>query len=186
MNKDAVQSPIEYTDSTITLLLNASFEPLKIVSWMRAFGLVFQEKVEILAEYDLKIATVQRRFNIPAVLKLRRYVPLRRLGSLFRFSRNNIYLRDRFSCQYCGMELHSNKLTLDHIIPVAKGGRKTWENIVAACLSCNQRKGKLSLEDAGMRLLRAPCVPQYLPLLPKKWGGNETPPLWEPYLNVRR
>ena len=84
-----------------TLLLNAGFEPLRIVSWQRAFALIFQGKVEILEEYGTAIHTVSREFKIPAVIKMRRWVNLKKHLPAIRFSRVNVYTRDEYRCQYC-------------------------------------------------------------------------------------
>ena len=146
-----------------TLLLNAGFEPLRVVSWQRAFIMVFQDKVEILEEYGAVVRTVSSQFKIPAVIRLRRWVKLKRQTPIIRFSRVNIYARDDHRCQYCYVKFSELSLTLDHVVPVVRGGRKTWENIVAACIRCNQKKGDRTPEEAGLKLLRRPAMPHWLP-----------------------
>ena len=165
-----------------TLLLNAGFEPLRIVSWQRAFTLIFQGKVEILEEYSSEVHTVTRAYRVPAVIRLRRWVNLKRSTPVIRFSRANIYARDEHRCQYCLQQFAEGQLTLDHVIPVVRGGRKTWENIVAACIRCNQRKGDRTPEEAGLRLSRRPAVPHWLPGLVGNIRTVSAPPVWEPYL----
>jgi 5-methylcytosine-specific restriction endonuclease McrA len=165
-----------------TLLLNAGFEPLRVVSWQRAFALVFQDKVEILEVYASEIHTVTRTFKIPAVIRLRRWVNLKRTAPVIRFSRANIYARDDHRCQYCFQKFTEKELTLDHVVPVVRGGRKTWDNIVAACIKCNQRKGDRTPEEAGLRLVRRPQMPHWLPGLLGTIRTAAAPGLWEPYL----
>lgn len=166
------------------LLLNAGFEPLRIVSWQRAFALVCQQKVEILEQYETVIRTVSHTYRVPAVLKLREWVNLKRRPPIIRFSRANVYARDGYRCQYCCELFAERELTLDHVFPAVRGGRKTWENIVAACRRCNQRKGDRTPTEAKMELLRDPAVPRWLP---GEGGGPNpaTPPeQWTPYLGA--
>ena len=155
---------------------------MRVVSWKRAFILLFQGKVEILEVYTAEIHTVSRMFKVPAVVRLRQWVPLKPLQHGIRFSRANIYLRDNFQCQYCTKRFHEDKLTLDHVVPVLRGGKKTWENIVTACVRCNQKKGHKSIEEAGFRLLNHPQMPKWLPGF---YGAIQTanaPEVWERYL----
>jgi 5-methylcytosine-specific restriction endonuclease McrA len=167
-----------------TLLLNAGFEPLRIVSWQRAFTLIFQGKVEILEEYVTTVHTVSRSFRVPAVIRLRRWVNLKRQTPVIRFSRANIYARDDHRCQYCQQRFSERELTLDHVVPVVRGGKKTWENIVAACIRCNQRKGDRTPEEVGLKLLRRPAMPHWLPGLIGTVRTTAAPDLWEPYLAI--
>jgi 5-methylcytosine-specific restriction endonuclease McrA len=145
------------------LVLNASFEPVRIVDWQKAMQLLFQGKVEVLEEYDREIRTVRFSFRLPSVLRLLRYVPFSKKRNMVRFSRNNILMRDQHTCQYCGRKRNKNELTLDHVTPVVQGGKKTWDNIVAACIQCNQKKGGRTPHEAGMGLINKPSYPKLLP-----------------------
>jgi 5-methylcytosine-specific restriction endonuclease McrA len=165
-----------------TLLLNAGFEPLRIINWERAFVLFFQGKVEILEEYGSLVHTVSRQFKIPAVVRLRRWVNLKRQTPIIRFSRANIYARDDYRCQYCYQRFSERELTLDHVKPVVRGGKKTWENIVAACMRCNQKKSDRTPEEVGFKLLRSPHAPRWLPGMMGTIRSTTTPELWQPYL----
>ncbi len=167
-----------------TLLLNAGYEPLRIIGWQRAFVLLFQGKVEILEEYGTSVHTPTVAYPVPAVVRLNRWVNLKRQSPIIRFSRANVYLRDDHRCQYCYLKFAERELTLDHVLPVVRGGRKTWENIVAACIRCNQRKGDRRPEEVGLRLLRLPTVPKLLPGMAVTVRTKGHPEIWEPYLRL--
>lgn len=167
-----------------TLLLNASFEPIRVVSWRRAFLLFFQGKVEVLEAYTAEVRTVTQSFKVPAVVRLRSWVPLKIHHRGIRFSRTNIYLRDNYQCQYCAKRFSEEKLTLDHIIPVVRGGKKNWENIVTACVRCNQKKGHKNLEEVGLSLLNVPRMPKWLPGFYGTVEAANAHELWEPYLEA--
>jgi 5-methylcytosine-specific restriction endonuclease McrA len=168
------------------LVLNASFEPLHIVSWQRAIQLLFQGKVEVIEEYDREIRTVKISIKVPAVLRLLTYVPLSRKKHIVRFSRANIFLRDNHHCQYCGHKFGKSHLTLDHVIPIVQGGRKGWENIVTACKPCNQHKGGRTPAQANMHLVRKPRQPMWLPTANLQLGIQRTPERWKIYLKLDR
>ena len=142
-----------------TLLLNASFEPLKVVHWRKAVTLLCQGKVEVISVYDREVHSVSFTFKLPSVIRLLRYVRIRQRFDYVPFSRANIYARDEHTCQYCGRVLPTSDLTFDHVVPVAQGGRKDWENIVACCVRCNRKKGGRTPAEAGMHLVRAPRRP---------------------------
>lgn len=165
-----------------TLLLNASFEPLRIISWQRAFVLAFQGKVEILEEYQANVRTVTREYRVPAVIRLRRWVKLARKTPMIRFSRANVYARDEYCCQYCYNRFPERDLTLDHVKPVVQGGRKTWDNIVTACVRCNQKKSDREPTEVGLRLLKRPVTPSWLPGLSGSVRIKAAPDVWRPYL----
>jgi hypothetical protein len=103
------------------LLLNATFEPLKVIDWKRAIRLLTLEKVEVLEEYDREIHSVTFAIKLPAVLRLLRYIRYRKKD--IKFSRANIYARDNFKCQYCGHGFESQDLTFDHVTPKRYGGK---------------------------------------------------------------
>lgn len=143
-----------------TLVLNASFEALNIVSARRAFTSVMKGIAVVEKSYPMSISTGRNRrtgvleLPIPHVIKLVEY---RRLPHRSRtLSRKGILARDQNTCQYCMNEQPAGRLELDHIIPRSRGGPGTWENLVAACHACNNRKADRTPEEAGMKLARYP------------------------------
>lgn len=168
------------------LVLNASFEPLHIVTWQRAMQLLFQGKVEVIEESDHEIRTVRFSMKVPAVLRLLTYVPLSRKRQIVRFSRSNIFIRDDHRCQYCGQKFNKTHLTLDHVIPIVQGGKKSWENIVTACKPCNQRKGGRTPVQASMHLIRKPRQPSWLPSASLQLGVSVSNERWKIYLKLEK
>lgn len=138
-----------------TLVLNAGYEPIKIVSWQRAVVLVLNEKAELLSAYNSKINSVSRSFARPKIIRLNRYIRvLKNLKHTVPYSRLNVFKRDSFYCQYCGTNLNSKTATLDHILPQSRGGKNCWENTVCSCEPCNRRKGNRTPKEAAMILLK--------------------------------
>jgi 5-methylcytosine-specific restriction endonuclease McrA len=165
-----------------TLLLNASFEPLKVVHWQKAITLLCQGKVEVISVYDREVHSVSITFKLPSVIRLLRYVRIRHRFDYVPFSRANIYARDDHACQYCGRVFPTSELTFDHVVPVAMGGRKDWENIVTCCVGCNRRKGGRTPAGAGMHLVRLPKRPESAPALRITIGLRQAPESWRDYL----
>ena len=136
------------------LLLNCSYEPLGTISVARAICLAIREAVFV-EEYDADriLRSVNTRFRVPSVVRLRAYVNVRKRRRASGAKRLRIYVRDRFTCQYCGKRKGADELTLDHITPRAQGGKSTAENLVTACAPCNGRKADRTPEQARMPLL---------------------------------
>jgi 5-methylcytosine-specific restriction endonuclease McrA len=165
-----------------TLLLNASYEPLKVVDWQKAVTLWCRGKVEIIAVHDREVRAVSFSFRLPSVIRLLRFVRIRRRFDYVPFSRANIYARDNYTCQYCNREMSTGDLTFDHVVPVAQGGRKDWENIVTCCIVCNRRKGGRTPGEAGMKLSRMPRRPDSSPAVRITIGLRNAPESWRDYL----
>ena len=165
-----------------TLLLNASYEPLKVVNWQKAITLWCQGKVEVIAVHDREIRAVSVSFKLPSVIRLLRFVKIKRRFDYVPFSRANIYARDNHTCQYCSDSLPTSELTFDHVVPVAQGGRKDWENIVTCCVTCNRKKGGRTPAEAGMRLQRTPRRPDSAPAMRITIGLRNAPESWRDYL----
>jgi 5-methylcytosine-specific restriction endonuclease McrA len=138
------------------LVLNQNYEPLNICNLRRAFTLLGCGKAEVLEHGEQGIRTATRVVPRPSVIKLSYMV--KRPRPQVRLSRREIFLRDDYMCQYCGLK--SRELTLDHVIPKHRGGGHSWDNLVSACRPCNHRKGGKMLEEVRMRLIRPPKRPQ--------------------------
>lgn len=162
------------------LLLNITYEPLKIINWKKAITLLLLGKVEVLEEYSREIRSVSFTIKLPSVVRLLRLV--KRPKSPVKFSRQNIYARDKYRCQYCGQKFSSEELTYDHVIPRSRGGKTEWENIVTCCVDCNRRKGGRTPSEAGMKLIKKPEKPTWIPALRITIGFREVPQSWRDYL----
>jgi len=164
-----------------TLLLNASYEPLKVIDWQRAMTLWAKGLVEIVETHDKTVRAVRFEFKLPSVVRLLRYVKVRRRAQV-PFTRANIYARDNYTCQYCMEQKAVDDLTFDHVVPVAHGGTRGWENIVTACVSCNRKKGARTPEEAGMPLRGQPRRPLVMPTLKVSVGMYKQPETWRSWL----
>ena len=162
------------------LVLNRSFFPINVTSVRRAFCLLYQgvaravdsnyETFDFRSWSELSVSVndetvglVDRVIRVPRVILLVTYdrLPKREV----RFSRLNIYARDKQRCQYCGRRLAKSELNLDHVIPRSRGGRTTWENVVCCCVTCNRIKGGRLPQEVGLKLLTVPRKPQWTPLV---------------------
>jgi 5-methylcytosine-specific restriction endonuclease McrA len=121
--------------------------------WQTAIKAVFLERVDIISNYEREVHSPTHTMKLPSVIALRQYVKHSEHPAFTRF---NLFLRDRFSCQYCGS---GADLTFDHVVPRAQGGRTTWENVSTACAPCNLRKGGRTPKQAKMRLFEQPIRP---------------------------
>lgn len=161
-----------------TLLLNASYEPMKVIPWQRAITLILLGKVDLVEAYDQVVRGINHSLQMPSVVRLRRYARGRTKG--VKFSRTNVYRRDGFACQYCGARPGAASLTLDHVLPRAKGGRTEWTNIVTACVPCNAAKADRTPAEAGMTLPRPPVRPAYMQAVSADEAAH---PTWREYLD---
>ena len=165
------------------LVLNAdyrplSYYPLSLWPWQEAIKAVCLDRVQIVAEYEQTVRSQRAEFRIPSVVVLKDFVkPQKRVA----FTRFNLFLRDEFCCQYCGSK---GDLTFDHVVPRARGGITSWENVVAACSPCNLKKGSKSLRRAGMSLRKVPRRPTASELnnVGRKFPPNMLHDSWMDYL----
>ncbi len=136
------------------LVLNASYEPINICAARRALVLVLKGVASAEELSNSSVHSARRSVKLPSVIRLLEY---RRIPHQTRaLSRKNILMRDRYTCQYCHKTLPSAEMTLDHVIPRSRAGESTWENLVACCHRCNNRKGSRTPEEAGLKLARVP------------------------------
>jgi len=146
-----VPDGISYQDASKVLVLNATYVPINICSWKRALALLFKDKAESVEKSE---RLINNKFILPFVIRLRHYVPAPLNGLVL--TRKNVFLRDNFTCQYCGKE---GNLTIDHIFPKSRGGEDRWTNTVVCCVRCNNKKGDKTPDEAGMKLLSMPYKP---------------------------
>jgi 5-methylcytosine-specific restriction endonuclease McrA len=159
------------------LVLNNDSSPLMVCSVERAFILVYLNKSEMLKSANgHKLHSITQSFPMPSVIRLNRYVNAPYKG--VNLTRQNIFKRDNFECQYCGTK---RDLTIDHVMPRAKNGRDTWTNLVTACKKCNAKKGDDTPEQANMPLRSKPYKPSYAIFLKDHANGQANE--WEEYLS---
>ena len=165
------------------LVLNADGQPVSMlppstIQWKEAITYIWLDKVHVLEWYDdWVVSSTSWETRVPAVIMLK---DMMRRKKMPRFSRYNLYLRDMFTCQFCSKSLTQSQLTLDHVLPISKGGKTNWENIVAACGPCNSRKGN----NEKIKPIRQPYQPDYYELANnrKKMGFDMRHPSWETFL----
>ena len=168
------------------LVLNADFRPLSyfplsLWSWQDAVKAIFMDRVNVISEYDRVVRSPSFEFRLPSVIALKSYAPPARRPAFTRF---NVFLRDRFACQYCGHGFATHNLTFDHVVPRSRGGQTEWLNVVSACSGCNLHKANRTPLEAGMPLIRSPFRPTSYQLrnmgrgLPQNWLHES----WRDYL----
>jgi 5-methylcytosine-specific restriction endonuclease McrA len=164
------------------LVLNADFRPLSyfplsLIPWQDAVSALTSDKVAVVAEYDVVARSPSTQIRLPSVVALRQYQALPRQVPFTRF---NVFLRDRFKCQYCAGKFPAAELTFDHVVPRCRGGQTSWDNVVAACSPCNQAKDKFS----AMQPVTPPRRPTLHELLAAKrsFPPNYLHESWNDYL----
>ena len=157
------------------LVLNASYEPLCVVSVRRAVVLVLKEKAEVLHATEEELHSERTSFPVPSVIRLTYFVkvPFRARAAL---NRRAVFARDGHRCQYCGAHAEN----IDHVVPRSRGGEHVWENVVAACRPCNTKKEDRYLHEVGFTLRRKPAAPKELTWIIVAVGTVH--PHWQPYL----
>jgi 5-methylcytosine-specific restriction endonuclease McrA len=150
--------------SSSVLVLNATYEPLNVVSVRRAIILLLKDKAEVVEATERYIHARGLSFPEPQVIRLVYYVRVPYSLNV-PLTRRTIMLRDGYTCQYCGQQLPKTEATVDHVLPKSRGGVTAWDNVVCACRACNLRKGSHTLAEADMALLEQPQRPKYLALV---------------------
>ena len=158
------------------LVLNATYEPIGVVSDRRAIVLALSEKVDVLADTGEMITSERLEMAVPSVVRLRYFVkvPYRREVPL---SRRAVFARDQGRCQYCGKAAES----LDHVLPKSRGGAHEWSNVVACCRRCNTTKGDRLLSESSFKLVRTPQAPTQMVWV--KVAAGTVPAAWDQYLD---
>ena len=167
-----------------TLLLNADFSPLNFVSDIRAISLSLNERAVVIdgldgrpSEWDFVMNSPSIRINVPATMRLVKKID--RKWRAPRFRRTTMFLRDNWTCQFCGKKITQSLLTVDHVVPRSKGGKTSWKNCVAACKPCNKRKANKTIEEAGMKLACVPKVPDIVNFCTLTRSQNHWHPDWD-------
>ncbi len=164
-----LQSPV--------LLLNQNYEPLTILRVKRAITLLILNKVDLIENEDGKLLrSITITYPVPSVIRLRYFVYIKR--KQISLTKKNIIKRDNHQCQYCAKK--KKTMTTDHIVPRSLGGDDSWDNLVCACLECNNRKGDRTLKEAGMKLIRKPKRPNYFTFVLNEFGRPKDK--WRPFL----
>jgi 5-methylcytosine-specific restriction endonuclease McrA len=169
------------------LLLNTSYEPLAVISERRAMSLLMRGRVEAASEETYEMKSVSQTFHVPTVIRLSRYVNAPRRG--VHWNRRSVLRRDRYTCIYCGIRVGDRRrgrtltrrdLTIDHILPVSRGGKDTWSNTACACAACNHHKGDRTPHEMNLKLRWEPKRPRVT-----YWvASGEIPAAWRVYLEV--
>ncbi len=161
------------------LVLNATYEPISVVSMRRAVILLLKEKAEIVEAAEAELHAANFTIRVPLVIRLVYFVRIPYKVSL-PVTRRTVLARDHYTCQYCGRQPVRGDLTVDHVIPRSRGGHTCWENVVTACERCNGRKGNRTPEEAGMSLLSQPSRPRYIALALVE--SSDARHIWDKYL----
>ena len=165
-------------DNVNVLKLDSAFKPVEVISWQEAVVLTWLNKAWAVEYTDKWVRSAKEAFQIPSVIVLFRYID-EKFFSL-PCTRKNILTRDDHQCQYCGNHFRESDLTIDHVIPRSKGGKNEWDNVVAACRACNQRKSDYLLENSPVSIIRKPKKPSYRSLIKKRIGDANSK--WKEYL----
>jgi 5-methylcytosine-specific restriction endonuclease McrA len=198
MMSSLVVTPAYSILNTKALVLNKVYIPIQVTSVRRAFSLLYQGIVRAVNEqyetfdfqswselsvamHEERVGLVNHAVRIPRVILLVGFdrLPKRQV----RFSRFNIYARDHSTCQYCGRKLPRSELNLDHVIPRSRGGRSVWANVVCCCHVCNLKKGGMTPDEVGMRLLKPPGKPAWTPFMMETFSPKRYRE-WLPFLNA--
>jgi 5-methylcytosine-specific restriction endonuclease McrA len=161
------------------LVLNATYEPMNVVSVRRAVLLLLKEKAKLVEAAEAELRSERMVLPVPLVIRLVYYVRIPHHFSL-PLSRRTVMARDHYVCQYCGVQPGKGSLTIDHVLPRSRGGDTTWENVVTACGACNRHKGNRTPEEAGLHLLQRPGKPRYLAIT--LLAGASAPKVWDKYM----
>jgi len=164
------------------LVLDQSYQPHRIVSWQRAICMLVAGTVESVEDYDEEIRSPSITMMMPSVVRMLKKTRTKKAS--IKFSRENVRTRDGFQCQYCAGHFDAHELNYDHVLPRSRGGKTTWENVVSACYDCNAKKADRTPDEAGMKLLRTPRKPVWLPVTTKRFNVVAMPEQWRPYMQA--
>lgn len=156
------------------LLLDSYYQPITFIPLKKALKLMVKERVEVVKSTNVEL---HKGIFLPKVLRL-----VKALTNFFKrqikWTKGNVFMRDDYTCQYCGVHIPKGQCTLDHIIPVSRGGKNRWENSATSCKKCNQEKGNKFNHEVGYVLLREPKTPTMLDLISIKFKGFDMSEIW--------
>lgn len=155
------------------LLINADYSPLGFLDWKKAIKLICKGKVEVVKYTETAIYNAERtvKMLIPAIIRLIKYIRML-YGKKVPFNKRNLLIRDRYTCAYCGIKLGKSNASIDHVLPVSLGGKSTFDNTVAACISCNNKKDNRRPEDVKMYPKWKPTTPTIYEFILKHVESN--------------
>tara|TARA_Y100001963_G_scaffold24501_1_gene33064 strand:- start:854 stop:1354 length:501 start_codon:yes stop_codon:yes gene_type:complete len=165
-------------ENIAVLKLDSAFKPIEVIGWEEAIVLTWLKKAWAVEYTDKWVHSAKKAFQIPSVIVLKRFID----EKFFTLpcTRKNVLLRDENRCQYCAIHFRESDLTIDHVIPRAKGGLSKWDNVVAACKPCNQKKRDFLVENSPVKLVRTPQKPSYRSIIKKRIGRANL--RWHEYL----
>lgn len=177
---------MEHIDRQV-LLLNTTYEILDIIPWQRAISLIYKDRVKVHEEFEDSIIRSPSSFiKMPSILVCYDYVGFfKNAKKIINLNKKNVLLRDDHTCMYCTKKLTDSSGTIDHIIPQSRGGRHSWDNVVAACLKCNSKKDDYTLEEANLKLVRRPFVPTNS-IFFRKYLRRDEYSSWRPFVKEKR
>lgn len=162
------------------LLLDSSYYPIQIIDWKKAMILFFTGRAEVVELHnDINIHSTKQSYRLPSVLRL--FTSFKSFTRV-KFNRNNVFLRDKFMCQYCGDKFNRKELTFDHVMPKSRGGKTNWNNIVTSCHRCNNKKADRTPEECGFVLIHTPYEPRWHPVVGLRLNRDEIS-LWRPWIS---
>lgn len=166
------------------LALSCAYVPVAILSWQDAITAIFAGRAQVVENTDEMIKTGSDWFPLPSIIRFikNKFIKLHSTATTARFNRRNVWLRDKKTCQYCGHGVALSDFTYEHVIPSSRGGKTSWENIVVACLPCNQKKGNRTPQEAGMKLLSQPKTPKGLFTKSMFPNGFKMPDNWRDWI----
>jgi 5-methylcytosine-specific restriction endonuclease McrA len=164
------------SSNIMALKLDAAYKPIAVIEAIEALVLCIVGKAKAIEEHDVEINSVSNSFKLPSVIVVNRVVKY--VFSGFSPNRKNVCIRDDNTCQYCAKKLPLVELTIDHVMPRSRGGKNEWDNLVACCKKCNQKKGSKTPEEASMTLLQQPTKPKSISFKFRRYAED----IWEDYL----
>ena len=153
------------------LLLDSSYYPVEMIDWKKAMILFFTGRAEVVEHHTgLRINSPNESYKLPKVMRL--FGKFKNFSKIH-FNRNNLFYRDKHTCQYCAQKFKACDLTFDHVLPKSRGGETSWTNIVSCCDKCNSKKANRTPKEWGVRLLNKPIEPKWTPMMAFRLSKNE-------------